>query len=141
MVNGKKKNEIQENIMTPPTFTNPYLSTPDRRLATYISEDAWKYFKGIRLQSGTMTIITNTLIDKFHQACLSHGISDLTQSHELESFLVNCVIVDPTRTLNGSSTGGVDQPTNAPDVAGRAKRKTGGGKKTPKQQSGTTGGV
>jgi hypothetical protein len=106
-----------------PTFTNPYLSTPDRRLATYISEDVWKYFKGIRLQSGTLTIITNTLIDKFHQACVSHGISDLTQSNELESFLVNCVIVDPTRPFNGSSTGGVDQPTNASDVPGTVKGK------------------
>ena len=133
------------------SFTNPYghlTEEKTHRLQSRISNEVRTFFWSIRASKGTFVNITNLLIAKLHAELTRRGITDLTHQVDFESFVANCKLVLPTeidlesygksasvksfapivpkpgtqlKSLHGSSTGGVDQETNAPDVRRRAK--------------------
>jgi hypothetical protein len=89
-------------------FTDPYGHLyPEQlvRVQTWMDKNDHSYIRAVRPQSGTITVINNTLWSKLITKLKEHGINDYTQLAELEAAIIGLEIVLPGKSkLSGGTT-------------------------------------
>lgn len=113
------------------TFDNPYkvpyqsFNGPDKNLyraPASIGKSDYEFIRGIRPATGTVNTTQNLLWSKLVTALKKHGITNLTNQSEFESFVANCIITDGRDKVQRSPVGGNGGETTVGNVGARAKR-------------------